>query len=262
MIKRLTALAGVLLIALFIAPPWLAAGRAGAALADPARLAAAFRSAYVGYWRSGDRDLPPDLARLVDYWIRFHVIKAAIGAILLAVLVVLIVRLWREFLARDRRAAWPAVGAVFASVAALFSLLVVMANAQGIAAPLSSLSPMLVGGPVDGPLASTLTQIRQTMTGSQTTPVLQQLISDFGVYHAAMAVISAIVILALAGLSVVLWRGFAAAGRRDRRARLVWGSYGTFAVVFLLLMSVVLTANVGVAAHPAPALAAFFNGSW
>src|SRR5262249_5824464 len=128
------------------------------------------RTAMVGYWRSGDRNYPPALQRVVDYWFRFHLIKDGIAALLLIVLGMLTVQLWRTFLRADElgmgsRAALVSAGTAVPMLA-LFALAVVMANVQGALAPFSSLLPLLMGGTPDAGLADTLAQARQQLAGS------------------------------------------------------------------------------------------------
>ena len=61
-----------LAVAFVGAPPRLAGG---GDLAEQDHLAATFRTSLVEYWRSGDRNYPPALQRVVDYWFRFHLVK-------------------------------------------------------------------------------------------------------------------------------------------------------------------------------------------
>jgi hypothetical protein len=266
-LATLAALVAGLAAAFVVAPPRLAAsGRAGD-LADRGRLVAAFRTAVVGYWRSGDRNYPPALQRVVDYWFRFHLIKGGIAALLLIVLGVLTILLWRTFLRahglrKGSKAAVVSAGTA-APMLALFALAVVMANIQGALAPFSSLMPMLTEGTPDPSLAGTLAQVRQQLAGSHRTsgytpPALDAMVSDFARYHAALAVIAAVVVVALLGLSVMCWRSFARMGSADRRARRVLGWFGVFSALSSLIMAVVFVANTGTAMDPAPALLAFF----
>ncbi|MBO4209944.1 hypothetical protein GSF22_28715, partial [Micromonospora echinofusca] len=143
-LATLGALAVLLATAFVVAPPVLA-GRPGGGFADRRHLSEALRGAFVGYWRSGDPDLSPALTRVVDYWLRYHLAKAVIAALLLAVLVALGIRLGRAF-RRDggpgagRRGALASAGIVV-TVLASFSLALVMANVQGAVAPFASLLP-------------------------------------------------------------------------------------------------------------------------
>lgn len=260
------------LIAAFVAvPPRLAAAGQDGDLADHDHLVAAFRAAVVEYWRSGGRAYPPELQRVVDYWVRFHLIKGGIAALLLIVLGALAALLWRTFLRADGLGTGSRVALASAGTAvpmlALFALAVVMANIQGAMAPFSSLMPMLLEGPPDATVAGTLAQARQQLTGSHRTgghtpPALDAMISDFAWYHAAMAGISAVAVVALLVLSVTFWRRFARAGSTARRTRRVLGYFGALSALSALIMAVVLVANTGVAMDPAPALLGLFNGSF
>ncbi|MEV6554509.1 hypothetical protein AB0M22_02225 [Nocardia sp. NPDC051756] len=271
MSAALGVLAAVLATAFVLAPRTLAARGPGGGFADEGALRDALRVAFVEYWSAGTRDFPPSLARVVDYWFRYHVAKAVIAAVLLIVLVALGVRLWQAFLRAERlgvgrRAALGVTGGLV-TMAALGSIVLVMANIQGAVAPFASLLPMLTSGAADSALSPALEQIRQQLTdslnaGGRTSPILDLMISDFARYHAAMAVIAAIVAITLLGLSVVCWRRFAGTGSADRRTRRLFASFGVLAAVLLLAILVVAVANTGTAANPAPAFAAFFDGGW
>jgi len=255
-LAALAALAAVLATAFVVAPSALAGIGSGGGFADQRHLTAAVRAAFVEYWRSGDRDLSPGLASVVDYWFRYHLAKALIAASLLIVVVALGVLLWRVFLRAGGLGT--AAAGVAVTMLALFALLVLMANIQGVVAPFASLLPMLGDGAQDGELAGTLTQVRQRLADPQRTPAAEAMVSDFARYHVAMAVIATIVAVVLIGLSVLLWKRFAS----DRRARWVSGSYGVLSALLSLAMVVLAVANATTAADPAPALLALFNGSW
>jgi heme/copper-type cytochrome/quinol oxidase subunit 2 len=266
---------GALLVGLAVAfvvlPPRLAATGSADDVADRDHLVATFRTAVVGYWRSGDRNPPPDLQRVVDYWFRFHLIKGGIAALLLIVLGTLTVQLWRTLLRADGLGAGSRAALVSAGAAvpllALSVLAVVMANIQGTLAPFSSLLPLLTDGKPDADLAGVLAQARRQLTGSHRTsgyspPALDAMVSDFARYHAVLAVIAVIVVLVLLGISVMCWRSFARVESADRRTRRVQGWFGGFSAVWSLIMAVMLVANTGTAMDPAPALLALFNGSF
>lgn len=267
----LVALVAALTAAFVFAPPRLAAGGSDGDLADQGRLIAAFRTAVVGYWRSGERDHPPALQRVIDYWYRFHLVKGGIAALLLIVLGVLAVLAWRTFmrangLGMGARVALVSGGTAAASLA-LFAVAVVMANIQGAIVPFSSLMPLLMGGTPGAALAGTLAQARQQLAGSHRTsgytpPALDAMVNDFGRYHAVLAVIAAVVVVALLALSVMFWRGFARAGSADRRTRRVMGWFGVFSALSSLIVIVILVANAGTAADPAPALLGLFDGGF
>jgi hypothetical protein len=270
-LATLVGLVAGLAVAFVVAPPRLAATGATSDLADRGRLGAAVRTSAVEYWRSGDRDYPPALQRIVDYWFRFHLVKGGIAALLLIVLGVLTVLLWRTFLRVDGLGTGGRAALVSAGTAgpmlALFALAVVMANVQGALAPFASLLPILTDDAPDESLAATLAQARQQLAGSHriggyTPPALDAMVGDFGWYHVVLAVIAAVVVVALLGLSVAVWRGFVRVGSTDRRTRRVLGWFGVLSAVSSLMMAVVLVANAGAATDPAPALLALFNGSF
>ena len=264
-----------LVVAFVVVPPRLAASGPAADLADHGRFLTAVRVAVVEYWQSGVRDHPPALQRVLDYWVRFHLVKGGIAALLLIAFGALSVVLWRTFLraeglGRGSRAALVSAGTVVPMLA-LFALAVVMANIQGAMAPFASLFPMLTESPPDGTadpdVAATLAQARQQLagahrTGGYTPPALDAMVSDFAWYHVALAVIAAVVAVALLGLSVMCWRHVARAGSTSRRTRRVWGWFGAFSAVSVLIMVVLLVANAGTATDPAPALLALFNGGF
>ncbi len=267
----LVALVAGLAAAFVMAPPRLAASGPAGDLADHGHLVAALRTAVLGYWRSGDRTYPPALRRVVDYWFRFHLVKGGIAALLLIVLAALAVLLWRTFLHADDlgRGGRAALGSAGASVAmlALFALAVVMANIQGALAPFASLLPMLMDNTPDASLTGTLAQAREQLAGSHRTsgyasPALDAMVSDLGWYHAVLAVIATVVVVALLGLCVLFWRRFARVGSADRRARRAWGYLGVVSALSSLIVAVLLVANAGVAMDPAPALLGLFNGGF
>ena len=78
------------------------------------------------------------------------------------------------------------------AVIAVSSAAVVMANIQGAVAPFASLISLLPLGSHDKRLIHTLGQVRQGLAaypgaGGRTAPALEAMISDFALYHAALA---------------------------------------------------------------------------
>jgi hypothetical protein len=265
----LVALAAALIPALFLAPHTLAANGSEGGFADQHNLIKAVNQAFVEYWNSGRRDLTPEMDRVVDYWFRFHLAKAAIAAILLIVLVALGVLLWKAFLrggglGAGRRAALASAG-VLVTILAVFSLVIMTANVQGAVAPFTSVLTLLPVGARHGRIGDTLDQVRQRLadyknTGHRTPPPLEMMISDNTRYHAVLAVMTAILMVAFIGLSVMLWKRFAGTDSADRRERRVLGSYGALAPLFSLLMIVLAVANVTNATDPVQGLIGFFGG--
>ncbi|WP_238012267.1 hypothetical protein KZZ52_31405 [Dactylosporangium sp. AC04546] len=252
----LAAVVAALVVAFVIAPGPLAAAGSGGDLDT-------LRGSFAEYWAAGEGELSPALRRTVEYWFDYHLAKGAIAAALLVVLAMLGVRLGRAYLRpgtlpAGRRGVLAGSGA-FVALLALFALVVVMANIQGAAAPFASLLPMLPGG--------LLAQPRQQLAGAlhaggEASPALQAMIDDFGRYHVTMAVVASLVTAAFAVLTVVLWRRYQRTPRDDRRARRVWVTLGAATALVSLAMLTVAVANTTVAADPAPALLAFFEGGW
>jgi transposase InsO family protein len=255
--------------AFVVGPPRLAASGPTAGLTDQARLVGAVRPALVEYWRSGNLEYPPALRHVVDYWFRFHLVKGGIAALLLILFTMLAVLLWRMRLRGDRlgtgrRAALASAG-IAAPLMGLLALVATMANIQGAVAPFASLLPMLGDGTSDTGVAATLAQARHQLAGSHRTSgytpqALDAMVEDFTRYHQALAAVAAVAVMALLSLSVVLWRNFVRTAKADRATRRVLGWFAAFSALSAIAVAVVLVANIGTAADPAPALLAFFNG--
>jgi hypothetical protein len=260
-IAALTTLTAALVVAFVLAPATLAATASTTDLTSQGRLIAAFRTAFVAYWQSGDRAFTPGLQRVVDYWFRYHIAKGVLAAAVLVVLVALGVLIWQAFTrTRGLRAVALAAGGVSATALAVVSLAAVMANVHGTAAPFGSLLPMLFGG--SGEPTGTLTQVRQQLDDGQHPAALQAITSDYVRFHAVMAIEGAVVVVVLIALSVLLWRQFTRTDRAGRRARYVLAGYGVFTPLLTLTLAVVVAANAATAAHPVPGLKGFLAGGW
>jgi hypothetical protein len=257
------ATAAALVVAFVMAPAALASTAATSDLAGEDRLIATFRSAFVGYWRSGNAGFGSELQRVVDYWFRYHVAKAVLSGALLVVLIALGVLSWQAFLrVGGLRAAALAVSGVLSTALAVVSLAAVMANIHGMAAPFGSLLPMLFGSPTVGSLPGTLAQVRQQLADGQNSPALGVILDDYVKFHAVMAVEGVIVVIVLVVLTVLLWRGFARTDRAERRSRRLLAGYGVFVPLLALVLAVIVVANATTAAHPLPGLESFFAGGW
>jgi hypothetical protein len=243
----------------------------GGGFGDQRAVIDSLSKSFVDYWSSGDRTLSPGLARLVDYWRDYHVVKAVIAATLLAVLTTLGVLLWKAFLraaglGTGGRAALASAGIVVTALA-LLSLAAVAANVQGAIAPFSSLLSMLPMHASHGELADTLDQVRQRLadypdSGDRTPPAIEVMVSDFSRYHAVLAVAATTVAAVLVGMSVVSWKRFARTGASDRRTRRVFRSFGLLWAVLSSAVIVVAVANLVTTVDSAPALLGFFEGGW
>jgi len=262
----LAGLAVALGAAFVLAPAVLAASAPGGGYAGQPALITAVRTTFIEYWNSGRRAYPPDLARLLDYWTRYHIAKAAIAALLLAVLVILAARLWRALLSAARltpvRGAALALSGALAALLAVGSMVLVVANIQGAVTPLSSALSMLPLGSHDAPLSHAVGQVKQGLaaypgTGGRTAPALQVMVSDFGLYHAVVVALAGAVTVAAIVMSAVSWRRRARSS--ERRTRRVLELAGVSSALLALVVLVIALANLGTALHPAPALLAFFN---
>ncbi len=249
-----------LLVAVFVAPFPVASAWSDGGYPSRAALVDSLSAAFVHYWDAGSGVIGPDLALPVDFWARFHVVKAALAAILLVALARLGSRTWvvytRAATATRRLLAGVLVGM---AALALLALLVLVANVQGAIAPLSSALGLLPMGRPDPALAGTITQVRDGLAGEARSPALGTLVHDFTAYHIAMAGLGAVVTAGLLATAVLLWRRRArmSAGRRGRHLTAT-------AVVAVMASSaffgVVTAANLSTVADPAPALLGFFQG--
>ncbi|MGC0366948.1 putative small integral membrane protein [Rhodococcus sp. 27YEA15] len=256
--RTLALLAGILLIALFVAPSILAGNTFG-----NGDLTRALGDGFVEYWSAGSNHLPPRLDSAVHYWSRFHVAKAVIAVLLLAVVTPLGIRLWQTYLRAGKgRRLVPLVSGVSITAIALFAGLVLMANIQGALAPFSSLLSLLPMNDAAGDLASTLVDVRRQLAAGDITPVIDMMTTDFGWYHAVMAVIAVVATVVLLGTSALLWRRRVRTDSADRRARTVLGVFCALSVLLMLLTGVTALANAGTAADPGPALVGFFDGGF
>ncbi|MFD7720191.1 hypothetical protein [Streptomyces sp. NPDC059814] len=270
-VTALAALAVALGLAFVLAPGPVAGSTPGGGYGGRRGLDARLSASFVDYWRSGERSFPPALRGVVAYWSRYHVVKAVVAAVLLAVLIALGALLWKAFLrggalAAGSRAALASAGVVVTALA-LFSLALAVANIQGAVAPFSSLMSMLPVHASHGELADVLDRIRRQLagypdTGGATAPPLKVMVSDFGRYHAVVAVAATVVALALAALSALSWRRFAGTAASDRRTRRVLRSAGLLSALLAAAVLVIAAANTATTADPAPALLAFFEGGW
>ena len=263
----LSGLAAALVAAFVSVPRLVAASTRGGGFSDQRSLIASLRDAFVGYWGSDSRSFAPPMQRVVDYWFRYHVAKAVTAALLLWVLIALAVLLCRTYLRAEiggRGRAAVASGGALAAMLALSAAAVVAANIQGAVAPLASLLSMLPAAKPDGRFTTTLDQVRQGLAhyssaGSRTSPTLKGMVDDFALYHAALAVVATIVVVVLLGLGVAACRSFVRTAG-DRRARRTFAVFALASIATSLAVVVIAAANVSTAAHPAPALLAFFQG--
>jgi hypothetical protein len=269
---RALALLGVLAAALgaaFVVAPGVLAGRTpGGGYSDEQALITGMRTSFVEYWRSGDRDYPAGLERIVDYWIDYQGVKAVTAALLVAVLLLLGARLLRPLITPGRlargRGAVLASSAALAATAAFAAAVIAMANIQDVVAPFASLISLLPVGSSSAPFAETVGQVRQRLAayphpGGRTPPALQAMVSNFALYHATLVALLAILAVVLIAMSITSWKRRARTAPTERRIRRTLAVAGTFPALLLMPVLIVALANLTTVAHPAPALLAFFN---
>jgi len=233
------ALAGaalLLAVAFVVAPVGLAGGSHGVGFFGSAALSKSVGDNFVAFWRSGGRALPAGMNDLVQYWLRYHVAKAVFAGLLLLVLAVLAARLWR------RRTA--GVAAATAAAGGFGAALLLMANVQGAVAPLSSVLTLMPSSTDDPDVGLVKTQVAQQLrTHGTPRPALAHMISDFGTYHAVLAVSAVVLACAILVVSVVVGRSSPASA--------------VFAIVGICVL-ILAAANIGSAINPADALLLFY----
>lgn len=263
--RHLVALAVALAVLFVIAPATLAGGSYGRSFTDNGSLVDATRTSFVGFWNAGSGDLPPALQNAVDYWQRYHLVKALIAGLLLAVLLVLGTRVGRALSraeARDGSRTAPLVAAAVAiAVSALVAIVLTAANIQGAMAPFASLLSLLGVEQRGGELAATVDQVRQALAspGASHSAALNAIVDDFAFYHAVFAVVAAALAAGFAVVGVTAWRARRSATTSGGVRRML-GGFGLSSLVLALLILVVALANVSNATAPENGLRIFFGG--
>ena len=241
--------------------------------ADISALSAATARGLVRFWETGTADLGTGLAASVEFWTRFHVVKALLSVPLLIATVLLGRALWRECMrsvGRGRRALFAAAGVLEAPLV-LLALLLLVANLQGALVPLSSALGLVDVRSADPALASAVRGISadlETSPDVSASPALARLVADFAAYHLVMVALGAIVTVGLVVVAVRLWRRSrptvsahsAHSARSALWARWVRRGGSTVALVVAASFALITAANLSTAARPAPALLGFFEG--
>lgn len=244
--RVLAGVAALLVAAFVVAPVELAGGGHGGGFFGSAELSNSVAEDFVAFWRSGGQALPAGMYDLVQYWLRYHVAKAVLAALLSIVLAALATRLWR------RRSA--GVATATATAGAFGAALLLMANVQGAVAPLSSVLTLLPSAADDPAVGLAKAQVAQQLQARGTPrPALAHLISDFGTYHAVLAVSAVVLACVTLVLSVVAGRSFMTTARRAMAL-----TSAVFAIVGICVF-VLAAANIGSAVNPADALLLFYG---
>jgi hypothetical protein len=243
---------GAALVAAFVLAPAALLGGTYGAFRDKAALRDAVGRGLVEYWRGDRPALPALLARLVDYWFRWHAIKVVISSLLIVVFVLLAAALWRRYL---HSATAHAVGAIGATSVAVVATGLLILNIQATAVPLIALLPLLAGGASSGDLTQTLREVREGLTDSAgphaSSPALPVLLGEVERYYWVMVAAAATVMVATAVASISLWRRRVTGSPRVRFMRTA------LSVILALtagLLLVGVAAGAFAAMHPTGAL--------
>ena len=252
----------VALVATFVAPPWLAGGDQ----AERDHLATVTEGAITEYWHSGRHGYPHSLAKLVDYWTRFHVAKTVLATLTLVMALSLGVLAWRSLTTRRRstRATSLALGTtgLFATLVCGFCLLAVMANIQGALAPLSSLLSVPSFGhgtnlqAVSSEMADGLAHYRT----ARPSPPLTVMVDDFRWYHEILAVLAGALALVSAVAAWWLWRALRQTDQAPRSTKIVNRSYTVLFALLTVAEVVLCVGNITVANDSAHALLTLVRG--
>ncbi|GAA4726432.1 hypothetical protein GCM10025782_25980 [Pedococcus ginsenosidimutans] len=255
--------AALLTPAVFLVPAGLVALRGYGGESD---LVAAAESAFLRADVSAPVTDSRELAELTAMWREFHLVKALIAGLLVLALVSLASTVRRRVDASESRRRRALLLSVHGGVVVwlLGALTVLLANVQGAAAPFASVASLLPAGHGTGQLEVVLSHLRQAVaagTPSSGGALASQLLGDFTLYHAVLAVLAAATGGVLSTLALrALWRRWRLRGpvRSPRPTWLVETTlYGAAGAVFLLLS----LANASTWVHPVPALLASLGGS-
>ncbi|MDI6106054.1 hypothetical protein QLQ12_46590 [Actinoplanes sp. NEAU-A12] len=250
---------GSALVAAFVlVPAALLRGTDGAFSDEPALRGAVGRG-LVEYWRGGGAEFPALLAKLVDYWFRWHAIKVVISVLMVMVFALLAVALWRRYL---HAAARYAVGAIGATVFTILATGLLILNIQATAVPLVALLPLLDGGASGGELAQTLREMREGLTESASphasSPALTVLLGEVERYHWVMVAMAATA-MAVTGLASASLRRRRVAD--DSRVRFMRRTLRVIMALTASLLVLVAAASALSATEPTSALLAVIDVS-
>jgi hypothetical protein len=207
-------------------------------------LAAAAESAFLRADLHGRVADSTSLAELTAQWREFHVVKALLAGVLVVALGALAVAVRQRSLALQSGVVLWLFGA----------LTVLFANVQGAVAPLASLASLLPTGQGHEQLAGVLGRLREDVEADAPRPapgIAGELLHDFTVYHAVLALLSAAAAAVLVTVSV---RALLAKQRRWILQASLFGAGGGFFLVLAL-------ANTSTWIDPVPALVATLDGS-
>lgn len=251
-----------LVLALFLAPFPAAAAWSDGGHRTRAALVHSLSTEFVDFWAAGQSGVRAELASSVDFWWRFHVVKAVLAAVLVVALVRLGSHAWNAYTSAATAAHRTVAGllAAVTGLVAVVAIVILVANIQGVIAPLSSVLGLLPLGAPDPALARTLAEVRHDLAAGPGSPALEVLVHDFAAYHVAMAALGAVTTAVLVVTAVFFWQRRRRMTSRSQRGRRLLAAAAIVAVVVSGFFVVITAANLSTSARPAPALLGFFEG--
>ncbi|TQK28679.1 hypothetical protein [Arthrobacter sp. SLBN-53] len=202
----LSAGTGALLVAAFVRGPAVLLHRSFPEYADVDGMPDAVTSALTRFLSSSTATLPPELARLSDYWFQWHAIKIGISIALVMSFAILAGAWWTRYLSGSGRGtASYGFAANIAGTLAILAGWLLTINIQATAVPLVALLPWIPPGalPADA-LADS--------------PPVTELLEQVSRYHWVLAVGTAALAALSAAGAVTSWLRRTTARGRDRRA--------------------------------------------
>lgn len=267
-VAALTCVSAGLLAAILLVPGRLAAQGDGR-LTDRQMLTADLQDAFVAYWRSGEREYPPDLARVVDYWARFSLLEAVMTSALIVALVALGRLLWRAYVRGSDSGQVKGLAVASAATAvwgcALVAVWTLTASIQEAAAPFAAVLPLVRDGADHAALTQTLDQVRQHLApsmsaGAPAPPALAAMVEGNARFHVVHAIAAAPTAIYFLMSGVLIWK------RRthvsERRVKRTVKPAAAMCVLLSLAFGLICAVNIGTAADPEPSLYGLFQGTW
>ena len=260
--RRLASMAVVSTLAAFLVPLGYLALYG---FTSESALVAAAETAFVHADLSDSVGNSAKLAQLTATWRGFHLVKAVAAALLVVNLAYLAstVRLRADDCEPGRHRGWLVAINAGVVVWLLGALTVLVANVQGAVAPLASVTSLLPPGRAAGALGGVLGRLRDAVAiegAASAGGVASELLADFTLYHAIVAVVAAVTGCALATAAARATRGRWRRRGPVRVSQPTWlvraAGYGIAAAFFLVLA----VANTSTWIHPVPALVASLAG--
>ena len=235
------------MVAAFVRGPAALLHRSFPEYADVDGMPDAVTSALTRFLSSSTPVLPPELARLSDYWFQWHALKIGISAALVLSFAILAAACWTRYLkGSGRRAASYGLAGNVAGVLALTAGWLLVINVQATAVPLVALLPWIPPGSLPA----------DVLVG---TPATTELLEQVSRYHWVLAVGSAaLAALSVAG-AVTSWRRRTTVRTRDLRAARMYTALLTVAALNAVAAVLVTAYSVISAMDPDASLRAILG---